>query len=57
MMKKVTLSQTNTIMLGDNSLLRNETGWQALIPFEKTLDDLYDYWLEDLQKESSEITR
>ncbi len=55
--KKLRSHKTNTIMLGDNSLLRNETGWQALIPFEKTLDDLYDYWLEDLQKESSEITR
>jgi GDP-4-dehydro-6-deoxy-D-mannose reductase len=52
--KKLRLHKTNTIMLGDNSLLRNETGWKILVPFEKTLDDLYDYWLRCLQKQSSE---
>ncbi len=52
--KKLRSHKTNTIMLGDNSLLKNETGWKTLIPFEKTLNDLYLYWLENLQKQSSE---
>ncbi len=52
--KKLRSHKTNTIMLGDNSLLKKETGWQAIIPFEKTLNDLYGYWLESLQKQSSE---
>ena len=31
-------------MVGDASRLRNATGWSPAIPFERTLDDLLDYW-------------
>ncbi len=32
------------IMLGDATRLRRETGWQPEIPFDRTLDDLLNYW-------------
>ena len=32
------------IMLGDNGLLREEIGWEPVIPIEKTLMDTLDYW-------------
>jgi GDP-4-dehydro-6-deoxy-D-mannose reductase len=32
------------LLLGDPTLTRDELGWQAEIPFEKTLDDLLEYW-------------
>jgi len=31
-------------LLGDSTRLRLATGWRPEIPFEKTLDDLLDYW-------------
>lgn len=31
-------------VLGDSTKLRRETGWRPEIPFERTLDDLLDYW-------------
>jgi GDP-4-dehydro-6-deoxy-D-mannose reductase len=34
----------NPIVLGDRSRLTAETGWQPLIPIERTLADLLDYW-------------
>ena len=34
------------IMLGDNGLLREEIGWEPVIPIEKTLMDTLDYWRE-----------
>ena len=32
------------IILGDNSKLRQQTGWQPEIPIEKTLRDTFEYW-------------
>ena len=32
------------IVLGDPTRLRDELGWTAEIPLERTLDDLLDYW-------------
>lgn len=32
------------ILLGDHSKFTAATGWQPEIPFEKTLDDILDYW-------------
>jgi GDP-4-dehydro-6-deoxy-D-mannose reductase len=32
------------LLLGDNTRLREETGWEPTIPFEQTLRDLLDYW-------------
>lgn len=47
--KKLRVHKDNLIMFGDNRQLRNDTGWQLGIPFEKTLDDLYNYWLNELK--------
>lgn len=32
------------ILLGDNSKFVEATGWQPTIPFEKTLEDMLEYW-------------
>jgi GDP-4-dehydro-6-deoxy-D-mannose reductase len=32
------------IVLGDATRLRRETGWRPEIPFDRTLDDLLNYW-------------
>jgi len=32
------------LLMGDNALLRRETGWEPVIPIEKTLEDTLDYW-------------
>ena len=32
------------LLLGDPSRLRDELGWSAQIPLERTLDDLLEYW-------------
>lgn len=34
------------ILLGDNSEFVKQTGWKPVIPFEKTMKDLLDYWRE-----------
>lgn len=35
-----------TVLLGDSSKFRKETGWKPEIPFEKTLKDTLNYWRE-----------
>jgi len=37
---------TNRYLTGDNSKLKKHTGWNITITLEKTLDDLYEYWLK-----------
>ena len=32
------------VLLGDNSRFVAATGWQPVIPFEQTLEDMLDYW-------------
>jgi GDP-4-dehydro-6-deoxy-D-mannose reductase len=32
------------LMVGDNTRLREETGWEPMIPLEKTLRDTLDFW-------------
>jgi GDP-4-dehydro-6-deoxy-D-mannose reductase len=32
------------LLIGDNSKFIKRTGWKPEIPFEKTLEDLLDYW-------------
>lgn len=32
------------VLLGDSTKFRRRTGWEPLIPFEKTLADLLEYW-------------
>jgi GDP-4-dehydro-6-deoxy-D-mannose reductase len=34
------------VLEGSYEKLRNELGWKPAIPFEKTMKDLYEYWLE-----------
>lgn len=34
------------ILIGDCSKFRRKTGWKPKIPFEKTMDDLLNYWRE-----------
>ncbi|MBI4130375.1 GDP-mannose 4,6-dehydratase [Candidatus Roizmanbacteria bacterium] len=34
------------LLLGDSTKFRNKTGWKPEIPFEKTLEDLLQYWRE-----------
>ena len=34
----------------DSSKFREKTGWQPVIPLEKTLEDLLDYWRSKLKK-------
>lgn len=34
------------ILLGDNTKFVKKTGWKPIIPFEKTLEDLLNYWRE-----------
>jgi GDP-4-dehydro-6-deoxy-D-mannose reductase len=39
------------ILLGDYTKFNKATGWEPKIPFEKTLEDLLNYWRERLEKE------
>ncbi|MDO8470500.1 MAG: GDP-mannose 4,6-dehydratase [bacterium] len=34
------------VLLGDNTKFRETTGWNSEIPFEKTMEDLLNYWRE-----------
>ncbi|OGZ71089.1 MAG: GDP-mannose 4,6-dehydratase [Candidatus Staskawiczbacteria bacterium RIFCSPLOWO2_01_FULL_33_9] len=36
------------VILGDNTKFKKQTGWQPKIPFEKTMEDLLNYWREIL---------
>jgi GDP-4-dehydro-6-deoxy-D-mannose reductase len=36
------------ILLGDNSKFVKQTGWRPQIPLEKTLEDLLNYWRENV---------
>ncbi|MFX1312493.1 MAG: GDP-mannose 4,6-dehydratase [Promethearchaeota archaeon] len=40
------------IILGDNSKIKKELGWQSKIPIEETLKDMYKYWIEYYKKEN-----
>jgi GDP-4-dehydro-6-deoxy-D-mannose reductase len=37
-----------TVLLGDCSKFTKQTGWQAEIPFAKTMEDLINYWREKI---------
>jgi GDP-4-dehydro-6-deoxy-D-mannose reductase len=43
---KLKAHRTNKKMIGDNSKLHACTGWTPVIPIEKTLDDLYQWWMK-----------
>ncbi|MFX0037000.1 MAG: GDP-mannose 4,6-dehydratase [Candidatus Hermodarchaeota archaeon] len=38
------------IILGDNSKIKNELGWEVSIPIEETLKDMFDYWSDFYKK-------
>ncbi len=40
------------VLEGDSSKIRKAVGWQASIPFERTLEDLLDYWRERIRPAS-----
>ncbi|MFX1575465.1 MAG: GDP-mannose 4,6-dehydratase, partial [Promethearchaeota archaeon] len=48
--RKLRASDENMI-LGDNSKIKKELGWQPKIPIKKTLEDMYNYWLKSYRKE------
>ena len=39
------------IVVGDHTRLTHDTGWQATIPLEHTLDDLLDFWRDAVERE------
>ncbi|MFX0104102.1 MAG: GDP-mannose 4,6-dehydratase [Candidatus Hodarchaeota archaeon] len=39
------------IILGDNSKIKNELGWEVLTPIEETLKDMYNYWIDYYKKQ------
>ena len=46
--EKKRLYKSNTRMIGTHSRLTSHTGWKPEIPFQQTLDDLFDWWMEKL---------
>jgi GDP-4-dehydro-6-deoxy-D-mannose reductase len=38
----------NLYLIGDNGRLKKATGWEPLIPFRKTIIDVYNYWRYEL---------
>jgi len=47
--KKVREVKTYRKLAGNNSKVRRETGWEPSVPFEKTLDDVFDYWMREIK--------
>src|SRR3989338_6149345 len=44
---KARLRQSDVeVLVGDASKFKKETGWKPVIPFEKTMEDLLNYWRE-----------
>jgi GDP-4-dehydro-6-deoxy-D-mannose reductase len=37
------------LLLGDYSKFHKATGWKPQIPFRKTLNDIMDYWRENIR--------
>jgi GDP-4-dehydro-6-deoxy-D-mannose reductase len=37
------------VVIGDASRIRHATGWQPLIPFDRMLDDLLEYWRREVR--------
>jgi nucleoside-diphosphate-sugar epimerase len=44
--EKIEEHVNNKKFIGDNRKIFNDTGWSPRIPIEKTLDDLYSWWLD-----------
>ncbi|MFX1593575.1 MAG: GDP-mannose 4,6-dehydratase, partial [Promethearchaeota archaeon] len=41
------------VILGDNSKIKNELGWDISIPIEETLKDMFNYWLNYYKKHNT----
>jgi GDP-4-dehydro-6-deoxy-D-mannose reductase len=50
--KKLRQVKTCRTLAGNNSKVLRDTGWAPSIPFEKTLDDLFDYWMREIRAAS-----
>jgi GDP-4-dehydro-6-deoxy-D-mannose reductase len=51
--QKLRAHRTSPRLVGSNAKLTAVTQWRPEIPIEKTLDDIYDYWLRELTTKSS----
>jgi GDP-4-dehydro-6-deoxy-D-mannose reductase len=40
------------VITGDNSKIKNELGWQPMIPIETTLKEMFNYWINYYNRES-----
>ena len=45
------------LQVPNTTKFRDHTGWQPVISFEKTMQDLLDYWRERVQKKGNFLTR
>ncbi len=59
--KKITIKENVQLKLrktdedaitGDNSKIKNELGWQPIIPIETTLKEMFNYWINYYNRES-----
>lgn len=41
------------IIIGDNSKIKKDLGWDVTIPIEDTLKDMYNYWLNLYTREDN----
>jgi GDP-4-dehydro-6-deoxy-D-mannose reductase len=41
---------TSQRLVGDNTRIRSHTGWEPAVSLDKTLDELYDYWVQSLRQ-------
>ena len=39
------------IIIGDNTTIKSELGWEKKIPIQETLKNMYHYWIKYYQKE------
>jgi len=49
---KLRLHKTNKYLVGSKDKIVSHTGWKPRFDFDQTLDDLYRYWIEELEKNS-----
>jgi nucleoside-diphosphate-sugar epimerase len=42
--------------VSDVSRIRERTGWRAAIPFEQSLEDILEYWREEVRKRLQDET-
>jgi GDP-4-dehydro-6-deoxy-D-mannose reductase len=48
--EKIEVHGNSEEFIGDNRKIIGDTGWSPKIPIEKTLDDLYNWWLTEIKK-------